>query len=294
MKILCFILSTFLIQNGFAQNKSPLKLNEDNNSLLWQVSGNGLTEPSYIFGTIHMMCKEDINFSENLKKALASSSELYLEMDLDDPTAMMKGLSLMTMKDNSLKDFYTDEEYNRIKTYFNDSLKVPFAMMQKMKPLFLQALIYPKMMPCLNLSSVEQELLIIAKKDNKPVNGLETMEFQASVFDSIPYKEQADGLLKSIDSVNNYGIEFSKMLTSYKTQNLSEIQSLFNKSDYGNEKQKSVLLDNRNVKWVNELKKIMKENSVFVAVGAGHLPGNMGLIELLKNAGFKLTPLYNK
>lgn len=294
MKILCFILSTFFIQNGFAQNKPALKLNEDNNSLLWQVSGNGLTEPSYIFGTIHMMCKEDINFSENLKKALASSSELYLEMDLDDPTAMMMGLSLMTMKDNSLKDFYTDEEYNRVKTYFNDSLKVPFAMMQKMKPLFLQALIYPKMMPCLNLSSVEQELLIIAKKDNKPVNGLETMEFQASVFDSIPYKEQADGLLKSIDSVNNYGIEFSKMLTSYKTQNLSEIQSLFNKSDYGNEKQKSVLLDNRNVKWVNELKIIMKEKSVFVAVGAGHLPGSMGLIELLKNAGYILTPLYNK
>ena len=294
MKIFYFILTTFFIQNCEAQQVKELKVNKDDNSLLWEISGNGLTKPSYLFGTIHMMCKEDIKFSENLLKAFTSSNELYLEMNIDDPSTMLSGLLLMSMKDKTLKDLYTEEEYNRVKTYFNDSLKVPFAMMQKMKPLFLQALLYPKMMPCKNMSSIEQELLTIAKTEKKKINGLETMEFQASIFDSIPYKDQAEALLKGIDSINNYGDDFSKMLTAYKNQNLSEMQTMINKSDFENEDQQTILLDNRNVNWVEQLKKIMKDKSVFVAVGAGHLPGKMGVINLLKNAGYILTPIYNK
>lgn len=294
MKIFYFILTSFLIQTCDAQQVKELKKNKDDNSLLWEISGNGLSKPSYLFGTIHMMCKEDIVFSENLKSAFTSSSELYLEMNIDDPSTMMSGLLLMSMKDKTLKDLYTEEEYNRVKTYFNDSLKVPFAMMQKMKPLFLQALIYPKLMTCKNMSSIEQELLTIAKKDKKPIKGLETMEFQAAIFDSIPYKNQAEALLKSIDSVNNYGDEFGKMVAVYKDQNLTAMQEMFNKSDYGDEEQQAVLLDNRNVNWVHQLETIMKTNSVFIAVGAGHLPGKMGLITLLRNAGYKVRPLYNK
>ncbi len=294
MKILYFILTTLVVHTCEAQQVKELKKNKDDNTLLWQISGNGLNKPSYLFGTIHMMCKEDINFSENLKNVFTSANEIYFEMDLDDASSMMSGLLLMTMKDQSLKDLYTDEEYNRVKTYFNDSLNIPFAMMQKMKPLFLQAFLYPKMMPCKNISSIEQELLALAKKDNKPIKGLETMEFQASVFDSIPYKDQAAGLLKSIDSINNYGDEFNKMVEVYKTQNLTQMQSMFNESDFENADQQAILLDNRNVKWVKELQEIMKEKVVFVAVGAGHLPGKMGVITLLRNAGYKVTPLYNK
>lgn len=294
MKILYFILPLFVFQNCEAQSTKSLEKNKDNNSLLWEISGNGLKKPSYLYGTFHMMCTEDIHLSDNLKKAIKGSDEVYFEMDLDDPSLMMSGLLQMTMKNSSLKDLYTPEEYERVKNYFNDSLKLPFEMLQKMKPLFLQALLYPKMMPCKNTSGIDQEILKIAQTDKKPISGLETMEFQASIFDSIPYESQAKDLLKSIDSLQNNEIEFNKMLNVYKEQKLGEIESMFNEVDLGAGEHQAILLDNRNKNWVSQLIKIMPQKNVFVAVGAGHLPGKMGVINLLKNAGYTVTPIVNK
>jgi len=123
---------------------------------------------------------------------------------------------------------------------------------------------------------------------------LETMEFQASVFDSIPYEEQAKELLKSIDSIAVNKQLFDTMLNVYKSQQLKEIENLFNKSELGLEEHQDILLDNRNRNWVGQLKNIMKTTSVFVAVGAGHLVGKAGLIELLRKEGYTLRPILNQ
>jgi uncharacterized protein YbaP (TraB family) len=87
---------------------------------------------------------------------------------------------------------------------------------------------------------------------------------------------------------------FDTMLTVYKLQQLEEIEKMFNKSEFGMEDNKDLLLDRRNKNWVSQLKKIMAAQSVFVAVGAGHLPGKMGLIQLLRKAGYTVKPLLNK
>src|SRR4029079_13245193 len=137
--------------------------------------------------------------------AIQYSDSIYMELDLDDPSTMMSALLYLNMKNGkSLKDYYTDAEYKKIQDYFNDSLQVPMLMFQKAKPYFLVALLYPKMMKCKTFSGVEEEIMKLAKEDNKQIKGLETMEFQASVFDSIPYDLQAKELLKNIDSVEKY------------------------------------------------------------------------------------------
>lgn len=293
MRIIVLTILILLSVQAFSQKKS-YKINNDDNTLLWEISGKGLKKPSFIFGTMHMVCKEDVNFSENLKNALADADTVYFEMDLDDPTLMLSGMKFMKMKDKTLKDLYTPEEFDRVEKYFNDSIKVPFKMMQSLKPLFLQALIYPKLMPCKNVSSVEQELMLIAKKQSKPIKGLETLEFQASVFDSIPYDVQARDLLKSIDSFGSYNIQFQKMVNDYKNQDFSNYDSLLKSSEYGSEENQAVLLDNRNINWAKQLNLILKGKPVFVAVGAAHLPGKNGIINLLRQQGYTLKPLYNK
>jgi uncharacterized protein YbaP (TraB family) len=141
---------------------------------------------------------------------------------------------------------------------------------------------------------VEEELMKIAKESKKEIKGLETMQFQASVFDSIPYEWQAKELLKSIDSFSVYKDEFDKMLAMYKNQQLDSMESMIDKSEFGADKYGDLLLTDRNKNWVKQLKTIMKNESVFVAVGAGHLLGNTGLINLLKKAGYKVEPLQNK
>ena len=296
MNLLKVLGAMFFFYSCNAQPKQArLKVNTDDNSLLWEVSGNGLKNPSYIFGTFHLMCKDDIRFSEQLKTAVTNSNLLYLEMDMDDPAIMLGGLLMMNMKDGKkLQDMYSAEEYEKVATFFKNTLHIPIGLLQRTKPFFLAALLYPKMMPCKTVSGVEEELMKLAKQQKKEIKGLETMEFQSAVFDSIPYEEQAKELLKSIDSMVAYQKYFDTMISVYKTQRLMDIEQLFKDSEFGMEAHQDLLLNDRNKNWVTQLKTIMKNESVFVAVGAGHLVGKEGLISLLRKEGYSLKPLFNR
>lgn len=293
--VLFYSLSMIFFMGCKAQSESSFDVKKDGNTLLWRVSGNDLKQPSFLFGTFHLLCKEDIHFSEALKRAIKSSDEIYMEMDLDDPSTMLSGMLYMNMKDGKkLQDLYTPEEYQRLQNYFSDTLQMPMMMFQKAKPYFLVALLYPKMMNCSTPAGIEEELMKIAKEDKKEIKGLETMQFQASVFDSIPYEWQAKELLKNIDSFSVYKNEFEQMLDLYKKQELDSMRNMITKSEFGSEKYEDLLLNDRNKNWVKQLKEIMKNESVFVAVGAGHLVGDFGLINLLKKEGYKVEPLENK
>lgn len=295
MKCIQLFLPFLFFYSCNAQPAVQSQTNVDNNSLLWEISGKGIQKPSYLFGTFHLMCKEDIKFSKALQQALDNSDEVYFEMDLDDASNTLGALFYMNMKDGkSLNDLYSAEDYKRLSRYFQDSLGMPLTMLNRMKPNFLEALLYPKMMPCKTMSGVEEELMKYAKTQKKEIKGFETIEFQASVFDSIPYEQQAKDLLKTIDSLSDYKKYFDTMLLVYKTQNLKEIEGMFTKTEFGMEENRDILLDNRNKNWVSQLKEILKNKSVFVAVGAGHLVGEKGLIELLKREGYKLRPIANK
>jgi len=296
MKILFLTGIVFILISCKAQDAGNLKPAKDNNSLLWQVSGNGLQQNSYLFGTFHLLCKADIHFSEELKKGIKNAKEMYLEMDMDDPSTVLGGLMFMNMKnDKTLKDLYTPEQYARLQRFFADSVGMPLnAMFSKMKPMLLESMLYPKMMPCKTVTGVEEELMKIAKENKKEIQGLETMAFQASIFDSIPYEEQAKELLSAVDSLDKNKKTFEKMLSVYKQQQLGQIQELFNDKDAGMAENQDILLDNRNKNWVEQLKTIMKKEPVFVAVGAGHLVGDKGLISLLKKAGYTVTPVDNR
>lgn len=296
MKLFCCI-SLFLIsgiccaQTGNGQ----LKYSADDNTLLWEISGNGLSKPGYLYGTIHILCTEDMRFSNSLQQAIASSGAVYLELDLDDPAVFLGALSLISMKGGKkLKDLYSPEAYQRIADYFKDSLKKPIALFQTMKPAFLSALLYPAMMPCTNTGSVDEAIMKLAGENNIPINGLETMAIQASVFDSIPYEKQANQLLESIDSLGKYRIQFSRLLAAYKNQDLHEIEKIFDDPVFGIEDSGNELLDKRNKNWVMQLKEIMKKEAVFTAVGAGHLVGKNGLIALLRAEGYRVRGLENR
>ena len=278
-----------------AQPDQSFLVQKNNNTLLWQVSGKDLKQPSFLFGTFHLLCKEDIRFSNQLLAAVKSSNEIYMELDMDDPSTLLGGMFFMNMKDGKkLEDLYSPGEYERIQKYFNDTLHTPLMLLQKAKPYFLVALLYPRMMNCSSPAGVEEELLKLAKEHKKEIQGLETMQFQASVFDSIPYDWQAKELLKNIDSFSVYKKEFDDMVTLYKEQNLDSMQRMLLKSEFGSDKYDDLLLKNRNRDWIIKLKKIMAKESVFVAVGAGHLTGDDGIINLLRKEGYKVEPLVNQ
>ncbi len=295
MKTLFRITILFFLQSCTAQTSPSLKYNADNKSLLWEISGNHLKKSSYVFGTFHLMCKSDIHFSDPLKLALQSSEKVYFELDLDDASNTLGALFFMNMKkDTSLKDLYSPAEYEKLTSFFADSVKISMQLFNRMKPALLEALIYPKMMACKNMSGIETELLTLAKTNKKEIFGFETAAFQASVFDSIPYKQQAKDLLKTIDSFQKYKLYFNQMLKLYKDQDITQIETLFSNPEFGLQDNQDILLDRRNENWAAQLNKILPQQPVFIAVGAGHLVGEKGLINLLRKQGYTLKPVLNK
>ncbi|MCR6720750.1 MAG: TraB/GumN family protein [Chitinophagaceae bacterium] len=274
------------------------EVQQGDNTLLWKVTGNGLTRPSYLFGTIHMICKEDAGLSANLQKIIRDADEVYFEVDLDNLLEMVGMVSKFKMRgDTTLKDLLTEAEYNRVKAHFeqHNSL-LPFSMLETYKPILAASVLGQSSMPCESMSAMEQEIMAVAKKANKNIKGLETMDFQASVLDNIPYSLQAAQLVKFVDnaSTDSSDVEMQSMMQAYRDQDLSKLEKLITDSDPAIANYTDILLIQRNKNWVEKMKTLMVEKSLLFAVGAGHLPGEEGVIELLRKAGFTVTPESNK
>ncbi|MDB5252417.1 MAG: hypothetical protein JWP27_1586 [Flaviaesturariibacter sp.] len=277
---------------GFAQQKPA-----ESNTLLWRISGNGLQKPSYLFGTIHMLCATQLDLSDSLKAAIAGSDQVYLEIDMDNMEELMGVMNKMKMNgDTTLQDLLTAEEYTSVRNFFSQQgTPIPFSMLEKYKPMLAASAIMETDMECPNPVAMEQLIMDNAKTVGKKIRGLETIAFQMSIFDSIPYRIQANQLVKY---VKNYGKtdgrkDYEELTSAYLGQDLKKLEAITLKDDMGIANFMDILLYNRNSKWATQLPALMQGRSLVVAVGAGHLPGDRGVISLLRKAGYTVEPVEN-
>lgn len=270
-----------------------------NNTLLWKISGNGLEKPSYLFGTIHMLCADDAVLSKNMKKIIENCDEVYFEVDMDNLFEMVGAMGKMKMiGDTTLKDLLTEEEYEKVKNYFDTKgSMLPFSMLETYKPMLAASTLQEGSLPCDNTAMMEQVIMEEAKIYKKKIKGMETMSYQAGILDSIPYKLQAQQLLSYIESAGKDSSEdkqMEEMFKAYNNQDLQKLEELMVETDAGMAGFTDILLYHRNQNWVKKLKTLLPEKSILVAVGAGHLPGEKGVINLLRKEGYKVTPVENK
>lgn len=280
MKILIstIILSIFSIISINAQKLE--------NSTLWKIEGNGLEKPSYIFGTIHITC--DATLQDDVKKALDETSQVVLEIDMDDPTMQTKMMGGMYMKEGQkISDLVSKEDYAIIDSLITNEVGMPLKMVENIKPFFLIAMLYPKMLEC-PMQSFEQEIMNVAIAQKEEINGLETIEDQMNVFDEIPYEDQVADLLKTAkDNLKNDRETFQKMLNVYKDENIEALIAMINDDEASSvNKHQDKLLINRNKNWIPKISEYSKEQATFFGVGAGHLAGEFGVINLLREAGY--------
>ena len=256
------------------------------NSLLWEISGRGLAKPSYLFGTIHLICPTDFSLSDSLKSTMSRTQQVALEMDMDDPGMMAGMMKTMNMAaGNELKKLVTEQEYQRLDRFFKDSVHVGLAMFERAKPFVLMGPLFNTVLDC-QPQSYEMALVELAGKQKSEVIGIETLEEQMAIFDTIPYKDQAKMLLNLIDSLPSARKEFRSLIALYKAQNINELYGMTLKSEFGMEGNEEVMLFARNRKWIPRIRRIASAKTTFFAVGAAHLGGERGVIALLRKEGF--------
>ena len=265
-------------------------------SLLWKISGDGLKD-SYLYGTIHIINDEDFFYPKGTMAALDKVNKVVFEIDMAEMSDMSNAMAMMQkafMSDGkTLKDVMSAEDYDLVSNHFQ-KMGLPIFLLQRIKPMFLTIFasgdISPGDLQSGKIKSYEMEFAKEAEKRNLSTGGLETIDFQISIFDEIPEKDQAAMLVESIKSADTGSDQMKEMVDIYKKQDISAMQEMM-KGDETIKEYEDILLVKRNLNWIPQIKEMMKENSVFFAVGAGHLGGEKGVIKLLKNEGLKVTPL---
>lgn len=272
------IIFVFLHFTAFSQEKS----------LLWEISGNGLKKPSYLFGTIHLICRPDFVWSDKMTKAFDGTDKVCLEMDLDDMNVMMEvSTGLMDKTGKKLSSYFSKSDYARLKAYMKDSVGMDLTMFEMMKPVALQTMMVTKSTSCDDAASYEDSLMKIAKTQGKELLGLESAKDQLDALESIPVDTVISGIMEVVDG-KDHGegeAEYGKLVAAYRAQDIALMQKLIVESE-GLGGTAKTLVDDRNKKWIPLMGEMMKSNSVFFAVGAGHLAGKNGVISLLRASGY--------
>ncbi len=264
-------------------------------ALLWKISGKGIAKPSYIYGTIHMIPSEDYFLPKGTLGAIENCAEMFFEIDMKDMTdmgAMMGMMNKIFMNNGvTLKDLITEEEYKKVSAKFSE-MGLPMMMLERIKPLFLSAFAMADMNPNSmkegKIKSYEMEFYDLAQNKRMATGGLETIEFQIGVFDSIPYKDQAKMLVESINADNTEDAEFQQMIKMYKDQNIDAMVEMMHNGSSDLGAHEDILLTGRNKNWIDKITTQAKKKPTFFAVGAGHLGGKDGVIALLRKEGFQV------
>ena len=276
--------------------------------LLFKVSGNGLKEPSYIFGTYHFASKNFVDDVPGLRSVLANVDQVCGEVEnysaddelLDEKMMMPEGFSYDQVLD--------DEHYAKLNKIFIRSfgrgLNHPALAdgLGRMRPFVLSEMLLPMLQP-VDLSGLDIELDLnhpldpyfqeYARMHGLSVEWLETTNMQIELLFDRPFEEQLNGLIWWLDNMELSNDRALRLVKAYFKQDLTLITEVFEESIvcYSDEF-KRLVVDERNIDWAAKMPPIMADKSTLFFVGVGHLAsGDNALLKLLADAGYEVTPV---
>ncbi|WP_430409074.1 TraB/GumN family protein [Kordia sp.] len=293
-KISLLILCIFTIFISCTSTKSVANKTETpklEKSLLWKITGNGIEKPSYLYGTIHLTC--DYVFTDKLKKAFDETDQLALEIDMSNPNLQAEMMKFIFMEDGkTIQSILSEEDYTSLSTFFKQQVGMDLKLFNTMKPLAITSTLTSKMANCETGTAYDMEFMKVAKAQKEKVIGLETIADQMKVFDNIPYEDQLKTLVKMAkEGMDESKKSFEEMTRYYNAEDLEGLLKVT--ADQGLEADfQENLVDQRNRNWIPLIEKIAKETPTFIGVGALHLPGEQGVINLLRKQGFTVEAVY--
>lgn len=276
--------------------------------LLWRVEGKQLAQPSYLLGTYHLAPAAYADSIPGLQSAIKAVGQVYGELDMNEeskPEYAAKIEAATTLPDGkTLDQLLTADQMKRLndcmKQMIGTDLTNPMlAPMKQMMPaaLTVQLQVYLGMMtePGFNPTALlDNHVQQLALKQGKTIGGLETIDEQIKVlFGTTPLKRQTEQLMCFVDHLDYQKDLVARTSQAYRAQDIDRlygliVEKLGNSCDTTPDEEEA-LIYGRNAAWATKLPALMQAKSTLVAVGAGHLPGDRGLISLLRQQGYTVT-----
>jgi uncharacterized protein YbaP (TraB family) len=280
--ILLFLVSLTGFFNSWSQQPA--------NSLLWKISGNGLQEDSYLFGSFHILCKDDLKISDILKSKITNAKVLYSEIKLDEEGMEAKMALKMRMQNTTLESLIGKSDYAMVNERFQQITNLPLQMLDHFKPFMAISLLTMNTLSCKEKLSPETEFTKIAKENKIPNLGLETIDDQIAVIDKWSLDSQIHALTESVLHFDSSKRALKEMIAIYKLRNVDSLYQYMKEKGTSDDFELDMLI-NRNRNWVPIIETAIKQQPAFFVVGAGHLGGPDGVLSLLRKRGYRLTPV---
>ncbi len=261
-------------------------------SLLWKIEGNGIKHPSYLFGTMHLIEKDYFYFPENLEKLVKKSDLLVMEIaGIPD---QMQAMKYLVLQEGTFFDYFTPEQTDTILRWAKDKMGLSEeafrASFSKFKPFVaIQAATQMKFIG--KTESYEMTLQGIASANQIKMEGLETIDDQMKIFDDLTREQQAQMVMEGIRDEDEMNTMTSNMQQIYRRQRIDSLYNLIHTEGGVLAEEQNAFLDQRNRNWIPKIKTYVAGGKAFIAVGAGHLGGENGVIKLLEKEGYKVTPV---
>ncbi len=269
------------------------------NTTLWKISGNSLTEPSYIFGTIHQICSTNELVRPKLKEVIETSKNVFLEIKFDTESNDFQSHYDAYLKNGkTFRSYYTNGQYGVLEQLFNKQMSskgLKLSYFIDFKPSEVLGYLIPLSFDCTQWSSSEAEISKLAKKNKVKVLGLESYEehnsFESETDSTVKVNaEKLFDLISNPDTKKDYVGEFTKLKGLYLEGKIDELykEVTVNRSISENE----LVLDFRNKLWIPRISQYSQKGQMLYAFGAAHLAGENGVINLLRKEGFTVTPIF--
>ena len=284
-------LASILLISGFSASSQ----------VVYKVEGNGLKEPSYLFGTHHLApvsVAGDFGATDLFNKASQVVGEIDMTQDQMQMQMAMQPY-MMAPADSTLSKVLPKDEYDALNESFKKWAPMPgldLSMLEPMKPMVVTTMvtvgITAKEVPDFNpAEQLDTWFQAFGKKDGKKIIPLETAEQQAALlFNFTPISLQAEALTELLNEPEKSVENARKLTQAYMKQDLNAMLELSQQEDEHPEFMEA-LLDKRNADWLTKLPAIFNDGSTFVAVGALHLAGDKGVVEGLRKLGYTVTPV---
>lgn len=255
------------------------------NSLLWQITPPNGGPSSYLFGTMHVRDARAFGWLDAALEYLTDCAVFATEFDFSETDNQALTEVLRLPNDTSLHHLLKPGAWKNLDHYALKLLGVPAARFDHQHPMMVSSTLTAVFMSEEQTYSLDETLWYAAQAAGKQCTGVETFEEQLQTLKKIPLEQHIKGLTWLLKNFSRQRRRLQKMMNMYAE---SDLQNLYQAAKKDAKGLRKVLLYDRNKLMAKRFAKIAQSQSLFCAVGAGHLAGQKGMLRLLKKAGFKV------
>jgi len=264
--------------------------------LLWKIEKPGMV-PSHLYGTMHVGDPRVVNLAAPVEQVFVKADHFVMEMLLNFRAVGVITSGSFFNDGRTLASVMQPEQYQQLLQIFKQQLFLPEKAINNMRPwAVLMALMVPGQPQVETDSAVDMVLYRRAALRKIPLMGLESPEEQLAVFESLSIEEQVWMLNKSVQEYGRYGSQMTSMLEAYLDRDLAALAELQEQFSYEesdiDDKFMYELIDKRNTRMVQRMQPVLQQGNAFIAIGALHLPGEKGVLHLLEQQGYSVSPVY--